>query len=82
MRWKYRFMFENEQFYQYTYARESDELDGIIQYDKITCRRTLIKLCSTDSSEIGAELSARKALEHFYSVIERGFPEYCYVCCG
>lgn len=79
MRWKYKLIFENERFYQYAYSRESDKLDGIIQYDKDTGKRTILKYCTADGPN---KIAAKKAIEHFGSVIESNFPKDCYVCCG
>ena len=80
MRWKFVRVFINERFVQYRYSRETDDLDGIIQYDKKTEDIIIIKPCENDK---GSELSQSIAKEHFYwNVIQEGLPESRYVACG
>lgn len=77
MRWKYyRISFENN-IYTYEYARENAESRGIIKFDISNQRGEVIKPCSLDEN-----FSTDAALEHFYSVIDAGFPKEYAVSCG
>ncbi len=80
MRWKFRRAFINKRFVQYSYSRETDEMDGIIQYDRETEEIKILKPCENDKD---SELSQSIAMEHFYwNVIQEGLPENRYVACG
>ncbi len=79
MRWKYKKLFVSERFVQYSYSRESDDLDGIIQYNRITEEIVVLIPCAGDKE---SSYSQKKAIEHFYQVISEGFPESRYVACG
>lgn len=79
MRWKFKKIFENDRFAQYAYSRESDALDGVVQYDKEKNEITVLKLCANDE---GSKFCERKAKEHFSQVITGGMEDEAYICCG
>lgn len=79
MRWIYRLLENSSCFFIYAYARESEELDGIIRYDIKQQVTELIKPCSNDrESSYAKEI----ALTHFQTVIKKNFPAECHVDCG
>ena len=79
MRWKYKLIEKSDRIYIYAYSRETDDLDGVISYDLETKQAQLIKPCKGDER---SNITKEMALEHFWKVINEGFPEYRYVCCG
>lgn len=79
MRWKYKLLERSDRIIIYAYSRESDDLDGIISYDLKTESLQLIKPCKDD---IDFKQAQKMALEHFWQVIRRGFPDSEYICCG
>lgn len=79
MRWFYKSKEKSSRFYIYAYSRESDSLDGLIKYDLENQSVSLMKPASMDKNSKKAQA---KALEHFASVIDRGFPDEHYACCG
>lgn len=70
---------ESRRLIRYAYSRESEELDGIIQYDREKNEVLLIKPCRADE---GSAFSERKAKEMFRFVVREGFPERRQVACG
>ena len=79
MRWHYRIKEKSKRLYIYAYSRETDELDGLIVFDTEKQFASLMKPASLDSNSKKAQ---SKAVEHFAKVIDQGFPDGCYVCCG
>ena len=72
MRWIFAMVEETEEKYVYRYARESDELDGMIEYDKEQKTVAMIKPCAND---LGSEWCINKAIGKFVSFVAgEGFP--------
>ena len=65
---------------RYFYSRESETLDGIIEFDKQTQNTRMIKPCGADE---GSEWSANKAISKFFAfIVEESFPVRRRVVCG
>lgn len=79
MQWWYKLLFEDESKYVYGYSRESKECDGRIVYSKKDGIAIMEKPSKKDEAY---ETSAEASLEHFYYVVEEGFPKERHVCCG
>lgn len=79
MRWIYRLLEHSSRYYIYAYARESENLDGIIRYDIHERVTEVIKPCTNDEE---FEYAVQSAAVHFQTVIKKGFPEECHVDCG
>ena len=73
MRWLYSMIEETEEKYVYGYARESDKLDGVIEYDKKKKLVTMVKPCTKDN---GSDWCIKKAIDKFViCVSEESFPK-------
>lgn len=63
---------ETKEKYVYRYARESDELDGVIEYSKEQKAVIMVKPCAND---LGSEWCIEKAIGKFVSFVAgEGFP--------
>lgn len=67
----YQLIEETDTIYRYAYSRETNDLDGIIVYDKKTGETTVEKPCAKDK---GIKFSINHAAESFEFVIDEGFP--------
>ena len=57
----------------YRYSRESGELDGLIEKDRVTGKVNMIRPCSSDNELVWCQY---KAVREFAScVMEEGFPQ-------
>lgn len=79
MRWKYHLTDKSKRIYVYAYSRESDELDGLISFDVEKQSASMMRPSKTDVSSKNAQA---KAIEHFWTVVNEGFPVERYVSCG
>ena len=79
MRWVYKLIEYTKSAYFYAYARESDQRDGIIMFDRGTGMITVTNPCEKD---MGKEYCIEKAIEHFQKVIDDNFPVERHVDCG
>lgn len=79
MRWKYRIVDKSKRIYVYAYSRESDELDGLIAFDIEEQAVFMMRPSRADASSRKAQT---KAVEIFWKIVDEGFPEERYVCCG
>ena len=62
MRWFFSLVEETEEKYVYLYARESDDLDGVIEYDKGKKTAAVITPCAKD---MGSGWCIEKAVDKF-----------------
>ena len=62
---------ENDQQIIYHYSLESNDLDGEIIYDKGKKEFSVTKPCKKDA---GSSWCIRRTEEHFWSIINEGFP--------
>ncbi len=79
MRWIFKLIEKSKRIIIYAYARESDDLDGVISFDTLTGKTTVGKPCAKDK---GKNYCIEKAIEHFQRVIEEDFPPERHVDCG
>ena len=79
MRWFYQLEEKSKRFIIYRYSRENKALDGRIVFDVKNQTASIMKACAMDGNSKKAQA---KAIEHFASIIEEGFPEEYYACCG
>lgn len=79
MRWYYHLNERNSRLLIYSYSRETEDLDGLIVFDVEKQTASVMRPCKNDT---GSKKAQRKAIEHFGTVIEGGFPDDKYVCCG
>lgn len=78
MRWRYEYRTEDGNIVEYAYSCESDQMDGVISFDKSSGIARIVKPCVSDKTE----RRKRRSLSHFYSVVSEGFPRTKSVCCG
>ena len=72
MRWIFKLIEETEEKYVYGYARESDEMDGVIEFSKKQRIAAIVTPCKKDQ---GSEWCSRKAIDKVVlCVAEEGFP--------
>lgn len=79
MRWYYKMLEKTPAYYRYAYSRESKDYDGIIVYYIATGKAEIEKPCAVDSD---SKLKAQSAIDHFWFVVDDGFPDERSVCCG
>ena len=79
MRWRYKLKEKSERIFIYAYSRETSDLDGLITYDVEKQTASIMRPSSLDRNSKKAQT---KALQHFATVVEKGFPEEQYICCG
>lgn len=80
MRWWFIKLNENERMIEYAYSRETKDYDGRIVYSKIDKVARMAKPSETDE---GSKRLETQSLSHFYGqVVNEGFPDERYVCCG
>ena len=79
MWWFYKLEEKGVHFIIYRYSRENKLLDGQILFDISTQNASIMKPCAMDENSKKAQA---KAIEHFATIINREYPEECYVCCG
>ena len=79
MRWYYKLVEKTPAYYRYAYSRESKKYDGVIVFFTATEVVKIDKPCDLDS---GSNIKAEKAADHFWSVVNDGFPNEKEVCCG
>lgn len=82
MRWIYKLIEKRDNIYIYAYARESENLDGIIYYYVLEDKAEAVKLCKNDIDFGYPDFVKEKAEQHFYHVIKDGFPAVRHVDCG
>ena len=80
MRWLFERIEETGEKYVYRYARESDDMDGVIEYSKDQKTAIMVKPCSNDR---GSEWCIEKSIGKFIVFIsEEGFPRVRNVITG
>ena len=72
MWWLYVEVFESAEHIIYCYSTESEDLDGVIVYDKKTEEWKVTCPCKADQ---GNEWCVFKSEEKFRHVVEEGFPD-------
>lgn len=78
MRWYYKLMEDQLAYFLYAYSRESMDYSGRIRYDKESGVFEVTLRCKADEDDYDTQ----KALDHFWKVINDGFPDERSVCCG
>ena len=81
MWWMYVKVFEDENTVRYSFARESYETDGELEYAKGSEEDPRITKDSVTFGEY-ADFEREKIQEHFYHVLQEGFPDRKQVACG
>lgn len=71
MKWLFKLKEKSKRFIIYSYARESNNLDGEIIYDLLKQSCSVLTMCSKDKDDYDRNYS----LEMFDKVIREGFPE-------
>ncbi|MGI6161969.1 MAG: hypothetical protein ACOYJD_08050 [Christensenellales bacterium] len=79
MWWIYQKIYEDERIIRYSYSCESNDADGIIRFDKETKEWHMEKASAKDEH---SEWSIGQSLEHFYRVVQDGFPSKRTVATG
>lgn len=78
MWWFFKLLESSNRIKIYRYSRENKSLDGLIRFDS----ESGVKMMQPCASDKESAWSQKKAVEHFYSVIEENFPEEKEICCG
>lgn len=78
MWWYYERMAEDDQQIRYAYARETKQTSGVIGFMKSTGEFVMLLPALMDSTQF----DTRKALNHFGSVKNEGFPLHTMVATG
>lgn len=79
MWWYYEKRFENDEYIDYAYSRESRDLDGLIRLDKKAKVSYVVTPCGKDKDH---ESYADASLEFVYILVEEGFPKTRFVATG
>lgn len=78
MWWLFELDKDEQNVFLYKYSRESKELDGMIEHDKLSQTTRVLSACRVDVDE---DYVADAAIK-FYHVIKAGFPVRKIVACG
>ena len=78
MRWFFQKQSETELYVIYSYARESETLDGIIKVHKPSGKAEIVTPCANDNNEFSCDSTC----EHAYILFREGFPERRCIACG